>query len=58
MGGCVPVAGQLAATVVRPNESNIRYAITFQPNGPLIMKREGGTDFLVLAPFACVLKER
>ncbi|MDQ3233602.1 MAG: hypothetical protein M3Q07_17425, partial [Pseudobdellovibrionaceae bacterium] len=57
-GGCVPIGGQLSATVIRPNESNIRYSMTFQPNSPLIMKRDGGTDSLVLAPFACVLKER
>lgn len=57
-GGCIPVSGQLAATVIRPNEPMVRYALTFQANAPLVMRREGGTDSLALAPFACVLKER
>jgi hypothetical protein len=55
---CVPESGLLTATVVRPNLPNVRYSLNFQPDTPLILKREGGTDSLVLAPFACVLKER
>ncbi len=55
---CVPEAGTLIASVVRPNLPNVRYSLNFVPNTPLILKREGGTDSLVLAPFACVLKER
>jgi hypothetical protein len=57
-GGCVPVSGQLAATVIRPNEDEVRYSISFQPNAPLKLKADSGTETLVLAPFACVLKER
>jgi hypothetical protein len=57
-GGCIPVSGQLAAIVIRPNEEQVRYALSFQPNAPLLMKADNGLDTLVLAPFACVLKER
>jgi hypothetical protein len=56
--GCIPVSGQLTATVLRPNESAQRYSLSFQRNASLVMKREGGVENLVLAPFACVLKER
>ncbi|WP_141733675.1 hypothetical protein [Oligoflexus tunisiensis] len=56
--GCIPVSGQLTATVLRPNESAQRYTLRFQRDASLVMKREGGTESLVLAPFACVLKER
>jgi hypothetical protein len=57
-GGCVPSSGQLAATVIRPNEDEVRYSISFQPNQALMLKSDNGIDSLVLAPFACVLKER
>ena len=55
---CVPESGLLTATVVRPNLPNVRYSLNFLPETPLILKREDGSDSLVLAPFACVLKER
>ncbi len=57
--GCMPAAGQLTATVIRPNEDEVRYSISFQPNASaLLMKSDSGLDSLVLAPFACVLRER
>jgi hypothetical protein len=56
--GCVPASGQLAATVIRPNQDEVRYTLSFQSNAPLLMKADNGIDSLVLAPFACVLKER
>lgn len=56
--GCVPVSGQMAVTVIRPNEDEVRYSLSFQPNSPLLMKADNGIDSLVLAPFACVLRER
>jgi hypothetical protein len=57
-GACVPVSGQLAATIVRPGQDSVRYSMNFQANAPLVMKADNGIDSLVLAPFACVLKER
>jgi hypothetical protein len=57
-GACVPVSGQMAATIVRPGEGSERYSLNFQPNASLIMKSDSGIESLMLAPFACVLKER
>lgn len=56
--GCVPESGQLLASIERPNASPVRYSLIFKPNIPLLLKREDREEYLVFAPFACVLKER